>query len=174
MILHTALQNPRPNIEQFVPTKDTTYLALMDDLRGVCCEDMGENWLHYHGTTHDTVKAGMGIVPFHNDFYMPDESPRFPFLAATKQLYEWSFPSIRRSVRLFVIKNDRNDVHAKGQDQRSKVKVTEVMNPFTHFQTVTPVWIHIWWWNDAQSLMLFRRGALLFFNVIHQISRSRG
>ena len=62
------------------------------------CEDMGENWLHYHGTTHDTVKVGMGIVLFHNDFYMPDESPRFPFLAATKQLYEWSFPSVRPSV----------------------------------------------------------------------------
>ena len=24
------------------------------------------------------------------------------------------------------------------------------------------VLIHIWWWNDAQSLMLIRRGALLF------------
>ena len=40
---------------------------------------------------------------------------------------------------------------------RSKVKVTEVMTPFSHFQTVTPVCFHIWWWNDAQSLMLLRR-----------------
>ena len=40
------------------------------------------------------------------------------------------------------------------------------------FRTVTPVWIHIWWWNDAQSLMLLRRGSLLFFKVNHQISRS--
>ena len=39
---------------------------------------------------------------------------------------------------------------------------------------VTLVWIHIWWWNDAYSLMLLRRGALLFFKVIHQISRSHG
>ena len=45
---------------------------------------------------------------------------------------------------------------------RSKVKVTEVMTPFSRFRTVTPVWIHIWRWNDAQSLMLLRRGALLF------------
>ena len=53
-------------------------------------------------------------------------------------------------------------VHSKGQGQTSKVKVTEVMTPFSCFRTVTPVWIHIWWWNVAQSLMLLRRGALLF------------
>ena len=57
---------------------------------------------------------------------------------------------------------------------RSKVKVTEVMTPLGHFWTVTPVWIHIWQWNDAQSLMLLRRGALLIFKVICQISRSHG
>ena len=55
---------------------------------------------------------------------------------------------------------------------RSEVKVTEVMTSLSRFRTVTPVWIHIWWWNDAQSLMLLRRGALLFFKVIRQISRS--
>ena len=42
------------------------------------------------------------------------------------------------------------------------------------FRIVTPVWIHPWLWNDAQSLMYYRRGALLFFKVIHQISRSHG
>ena len=68
---------------------------------------------------------------------------------------------------------DRHDIHAKGQGQMSKVKVTEVMTPLSCFWTVTPVWMHIWWWNDAQSLMLLRRGALVVvFNVIHQISRS--
>ena len=69
---------------------------------------------------------------------------------------------------------DRSDVHAKGQGQRSKVKVTEFNTQLSRFQTVTPVWIHIWWWNDAQSLMLLIRGALLFFKVIRQISRSHG
>ena len=96
-------------------------------------------------------------------------------------------PSVRLSVTPFwlcshhriimkfsgVITNDRSDVHAKGQGQRSKVKVTEVNTQLSLFRTVTPVWIHIWWWNDAQSLMLLRRGALLVFKVIHQISRSR-
>ena len=73
-----------------------------------------------------------------------------------------------------VITNDRSDVHAKGQGHRSKVKVTEVITQLSCFRTVPPVWIHIWWWNDAQSLMLLRRCALLFFKVICQISRSHG
>ena len=122
------------------------------------------------------------------------------FLAANKQLYKWYFPSVclsvRPSVRLSVrpsvtpfwlcshhriimkfsgvITSDRSDVHAKGQGQRSKVKVTEVTTQLNRFRTVTPVWIHIWWWNDAYSLIMLRRGALLFFKVIRQISRSHG
>ena len=73
-----------------------------------------------------------------------------------------------------VITNDKSKVHAKGQGQRSKVKVTEVTTQLNRFRTVTPVWILIWWWNDAYSLMLLRRGALLFFKVIRQNSRSHG
>ena len=122
------------------------------------------------------------------------------FLAATKQLYEWYFlsvcpsvclsvcPSVCPSVTPFwlcshyhiimkfsgVITRDQSKVHAKGQGQRSKVKVTEVTTQLNRFRTVTPVWIHIWWWNDTYSLMLLRRGALLFLKVIRQISRSHG
>ena len=73
-----------------------------------------------------------------------------------------------------VITKDQGKVHAKGQGQRSKVKVTDVTTHLNRFQTVTPVWIHIWWWNDTYSLMLLRRGALLVFKVIRQISRSQG
>ena len=69
---------------------------------------------------------------------------------------------------------DRGDVQANGQGQRSMVKVTEVKTQFSHFLTITPVWIHIWRWNDAQSLMWQRIGALLFFKVIHQISGHTG
>ena len=71
-----------------------------------------------------------------------------------------------------VITNDQSKVHAKGQGQRSKVKVTEVTTQLNRFRTVTPVWIHIWWWNHAYGLMILRRGALLFLKVIRQISRS--
>ena len=115
------------------------------------------------------------------------------FLAATKQLYEWfslsvclsvclSVPSVapfslcshHRIIMKFsgVITNDRSDVHAKGQGQKSKVEVTEVKTPFNRFRTITPVSIHWWLRNDAQSLKEHRRGALLFFKVIHLISRS--
>ena len=97
-------------------------------------------------------------------------------------------PSVRPSVTPFwlcsphliimkfsgVITNDKSKVHAKGQGQKSKVKVTEVTTQLNRFRTVIPVWILIWWWNDAYSLMLLRRGALLFFKVICQISRSHG
>ena len=38
-----------------------------------------------------------------------------------------------------VITIDRSDVHAKGQGQRSKVKVIEVMTLLMRFRTVTPV-----------------------------------
>ena len=73
-----------------------------------------------------------------------------------------------------VITSDKSDVHAKGQGQRSKVKVTEVTTQLNRFRTVTPVWIHMWWWNDAYSLIMLRIGALLFFKVIRKISRSHG
>ena len=63
---------------------------------------------------------------------------------------------------LWGIKNGRSDVHAKGQGQKSKVKVTEVKAQFCRFRTVTTVWIHIWQWNDAQSFVLPRRGTLFF------------
>ena len=69
-----------------------------------------------------------------------------------------------------VITTDQGKVHANGQGQTSKVKVTEVTTQLYRFRTVTPVWIHIWWWNDTYNLMLLRRGALLFFKVIRQIS----
>ena len=73
-----------------------------------------------------------------------------------------------------VITIDRRDVRAKGEGQRSKVKVTEVMTPFNRFRTVTPVWIHIWRRNDALSLMLLRKKGTQFFKVVRQISRSHG
>ena len=49
-----------------------------------------------------------------------------------------------------------------------------ILTRIERIRTVALVWIHRWLWNDAQSLTQHRRGALLFFNVIHQISRSHG
>ena len=38
----------------------------------------------------------------------------------------------------------------------------------------TQVLIHRWFWNDAQILVWYRRGAPLLFEVMHQIWRSHG
>ena len=47
-------------------------------------------------------------------------------------------------------------VEVKGQGHRGQTQ-------FSSLWSVTPVWIHIWRWNDAQSLMWFKKGALLFY-----------
>ena len=118
------------------------------------------------------------------------------FLAATKQLYDWFSPSVCLSVRPSVCPSVRHTFFTMfpssyhheifrsyyqwqkwrpcKRSEVKKVKVTEVNTQLNRFRTVTLVWIHIWWWNDAYSLMMLRRGALLFFKVIRQISRSHG
>ena len=65
------------------------------------------------------------------------------------------------------------------QGHPSNFKVTrDNISPISprieRFWTVNPVWIHQWIGNDAQSLRQYRRSALLFLEVIHQISRSHG
>ena len=46
-----------------------------------------------------------------------------------------------------------------------------ILTRIEHFRTGTPVWFHQWIWNDAQNLRYYCRCALLFCEVIHQISR---
>ena len=93
------------------------------------------------------------------------------------QKYTLGGPSVRPSVCPFVtpfspcshhriimkfsgvITMVRSDVHAKGQGQRSNVKVTEVNTQLSRFRTLTPVWIHTWQWNHAYSWKQHRRGA---------------
>ena len=115
------------------------------------------------------------------------------FLAATKQL--WMVQSVCLSVRLSVrpsvchtfLTMFPSTYHHEifrsyyqwqkwrpCKRSRSKVKVTEVTTQLNRFWTVTPVWIHIWCRDDAYSLIMLRRGALLFFKVIRRISRSHG
>ena len=59
------------------------------------------------------------------------------------------------------------EVKVRGQRSRHH----RGQNHFCNFRTVTPVWIHKCRWNDAQSLMLHRRGVLLFYNVTLQSSK---
>ena len=51
-------------------------------------------------------------------------------------------------------------------------KKSQILTRIWAFLDCNSVWIHRWLWNDAQSLMLYRRGAPLFFKVMHHISRS--
>ena len=143
---------------------------------------------------NDTLKVAKKVIPvllsscslwlFFFFFYSCDQAALRTLLSVRLSVR----PSVCLSVTSFwlcschriltkfsgVITNDRSDVHAKGQGHRSKIKLTEVITQLSRFRTVTPVSIQIWWWNGAYSLMLLRRGTLLLFKVIHQISRSHG
>ena len=50
-------------------------------------------------------------------------------------------------------------------------KKSLILTRIEHFRTVTRVWFHQWILNHAQSLMYYWIGAILFREVIHQISR---
>ena len=47
-----------------------------------------------------------------------------------------------------------------------------ILTQIEDFRTITPVWIHRWLWNNAQSVNWYGRDALWFFKTIRQISRS--
>ena len=54
----------------------------------------------------------------------------------------------------------------------TRAEKSTILNWIERFWIVALVQIHRWLWNNAQSLKWHRRGALLFFEVICQISRS--
>ena len=58
--------------------------------------------------------------------------------------------------------------------QGHTAKKSSILTQIGHFRTATPVRIHGCLLNDAQSLKQHRKGALLFFKVIRDISRSHG
>ena len=64
-------------------------------------------------------------------------------------------------------------IHQVSRSHGIKIK-SPILTRIQRFRTVTQVWIHPWLWNDAESLILYIRGALLFFKVIHQVSCSHG
>ena len=63
----------------------------------------------------------------------------------------------------------RSSIKFQGNAGRKKMPI---LTRIERFRAVTPVWIQPWFWNDAQSLIKDRRGALLFSKVIHQILSS--
>ena len=154
------------------------WLRVID---GIISKSAAHKSLYWHDLTHCRVCMVQKI-------YVPESAT---FIFCCDQAALRTLLSVRLSVRLSVtpvslcshphiilkfsgvITNDKGDVHAGGQGQRSKVKVTEIKTLLSRFRTLTPVWIHIWRWNDTKSLMWLRRGDLLSLKVIRQISRSR-
>ena len=98
----------------------------------------------------------------------------------------WAFPDCNSSMNLPMAMKwctkieatwERCPINFQGHPLNFKVtrdKKWSILNRIKRFRTVTPVWSHAWLWNDAQSIMWYRRCALLFFNVIRRILRSRG
>ena len=108
----------------------------------------------------------------------------FTHLFSCDQAALWMVQSVRPSVRHTSLTMFPSSYHheifrsyyqwqkwrpCKRSRSRSKVKVTEVTTQLNRFRTVTPVWIHIWWWNDAYNLIMLRRGALWFLAVTKQL-----
>ena len=116
------------------------------------------------------------------DTWHENEKPGEFILAATKQLYEWFCLSVRPSVCPLSIclshlfdnfplivsswiaqewhKAWRSIEEASYCFSKSSIKFQDpgdkkssILTPIGRFQTVTPVLIHWWLWNDAQSLM---------------------
>ena len=59
-------------------------------------------------------------------------------------------------------------------NDKTRDKKSLIFTRIVRFRTVTLVWIYWWLSNDAQSLKQHRRGVVMFFKVIHQMSRSHG
>ena len=90
----------------------------------------------------------------------------FEFTIGCKMIHK-----VGSSITRFPIVFSRSYVEFQGHMGQ---KTISILTQIGHFRTVTLFWIHWWLWNDGQSLKQHRRGALLFFKVIHQISRSHG
>ena len=86
-------------------------------------------------------------------------------LTATKQLYEWFSSSVRPSIYLtvrhtFITMFASSYHHEIVRKDYNWQMWCPCKAQLSRFRTVTQVWIHIWQWNDAQSLKLHGRGTL--------------
>ena len=105
------------------------------------------------------------IVHFDPNWAFPDCNSSFNSPMTTKWCTQLEVAK-KRSPIVFKVIRQISRTHG--------IKKTPNMIRIKRFCTVTLVWIHRWLWNDAQSSKPHRRGALLFFKVIHRLSRSNG
>ena len=106
--------------------------------------------------------AAKKIIVFDPNWAFPDCNSSLNSPMAMK----WCTKHIRGALLFFEVIHQISRSHG--------TKKSPILTGIERFRTVSVVWIHRWLWNDAQSLKRHRRGALLFFKVIHQISRSHG
>ena len=107
--------------------------------------------------------TALKIVEFDPNWPFPDSNPSLNTPMATEWCTKLEI-ALKRCPIIF-----------RGHPSNFKVtrlKKSSNLTQIGRFRTVTPVWSHQWLWNAAQSLKQQRRAALLFSNVIHQISRS--
>ena len=103
------------------------------------------------------------IVDFDPNWVFPDSSLNSPMAMKWCTKLEAAWESIH--------------IVFQGYPSNFKVawdKKLPILTQIERFRTETPVWIQWWLWNDAQSLKHHRRGAVLYFKVNRQISRSQG
>ena len=110
-------------------------------------------------------RTGQKIPDFDPNWVFPDCNSRLNLLMVLK----WTTK--------FNIVKKRCPVVFQGHPSNFKVtrlKKSSILTQMGRFRTVTPVWIHQWVRNYAQSLKKHGRGALEFLKDIHQTSRSHG
>ena len=109
--------------------------------------------------------TALKIIDFDPNWAFPDCNSKFEITDGHQMMHKaWS--SIEEVPYCF----SRSCVKLQGH----MAKKSSILTQIGRYRTATPVWIHRWLWNVAQSLKQQRRGALLFSKVIHQISRSHG
>ena len=81
-------------------------------------------------------------------------------------------PVAYRHVMFWTLSDHHVQKSCPGKRSRSEDKGQGNRGQKPIFPTVNPVWIHRRLLNDAQSLKQHRRGAVLFFKIVSQISRS--
>ena len=146
-----------------------------------------ESCLIEGGWSWHPLKTHCCVRKWNKFFEALNIDPVLYHICSCDQAAQWMVQSVRLSVRLSVtpfwlcshhhiimkssgvVTNDKSDVHAKGQGQRSKVKVPEVNTQLNRFRTVTPVWIHyddemmhIAWWYLREVPYCFSRSSVKF------------
>ena len=65
-------------------------------------------------------------------------------------------------------------LHSPSERSRSQVKITEIKTQLSRFQTITPVWIHIWWNNELMNKAWYCLGEVPYYFQGHASVKFQG